>query len=146
MAVSVEPARSAGEAADREFVANRIAESNRTGEVFFGEHAQGIAECAAAMADRFFVGATLFVFGSGPHTTDAQHNSVEYVHPVLPGCRALPALSLTNDTATVMGMMHGEHALDVCSVGPVTSRSDSRMRRSTLPSSVGSRPALQRAC
>ena len=49
-----------------------------------------IAACAAAMADRFFAGATLFVFGSGPHATDAQHNSVEYVHPVLPGCRALP--------------------------------------------------------
>ena len=113
MVVSVESARAAGPAADRDFVAARIAQSNRIGERFFAEHAHAIAECAAAMADRFFAGATLFVFGSGPHTTDAQHNSVEYVHPVLPGCRALPALSLTNDMATVLGMVHGDDALDV---------------------------------
>jgi D-sedoheptulose 7-phosphate isomerase len=113
MVVTAESARGAVPAADRDYVAERIAQSNRVGEIFFAEHARAIAECAAAMADRFFAGATLFVFGSGPHTTDAQHNSVEYVHPVLPGCRALPALSLTNDTATVMGMMHGEDAHDV---------------------------------
>ncbi|HEY6470075.1 MAG TPA: SIS domain-containing protein [Candidatus Dormibacteraeota bacterium] len=113
MVVSVEFARGAGAAADRDFVASRIAQSVRVGERFFTEHANAIAGCAAAMADRFFAGATLFVFGSGPHTTDAQHNSVEYVHPVLPGCRALPALSLTNDTATVIGMVLGDDALDV---------------------------------
>ena len=62
------------------------------------------------MAERFFAGGTLFVFGSGPHATDAQHNSVEFVHPVLPGCRALPALSLTNDMATVTGMLQGDAA------------------------------------
>ena len=60
----------------------------------FERYAHAIAACAAVMADRFFAGATLLVFGSGPHATDAQHNSVEFVHPVLPGCRALPALSL----------------------------------------------------
>ncbi len=113
MVVSVKSARGAGRVADRDFVTARIEESNRVSEVFFAEHAHAIAECAAAMADRFFAGATLFVFGSGPHTTDAQHNSVEYVHPVLPGCRALPALSLTNDIATVLGMVHGDGALDV---------------------------------
>src|SRR5580693_7290760 len=113
MVVSVESARGAGAAADGDFVANRIAQSIRVGETFFTQHATAIAECAAAMADRFFAGATLFVFGSGPHTTDAQHNSVEYVHPVLPGCRALPALSLTNDTATVIGMVLGGDPLEV---------------------------------
>jgi D-sedoheptulose 7-phosphate isomerase len=113
MVVSVQSGRSTGGVADFDFVKARIAESNRVSEIFFTEHAQAIAECAAAMADRFFAGATLFVFGSGPHTTDAQHNSVEYVHPVLPGCRALPALSLTNDTATVLGMVQGDDALEV---------------------------------
>jgi D-sedoheptulose 7-phosphate isomerase len=113
MVVSVQSGRSAGGVADIDFVRARIAESNRVSEIFFTEHAQAIAKCAAAMADRFFAGATLFVFGSGPHTTDAQHNSVEYVHPVLPGCRALPALSLTNDTATVLGMVQGDDALEV---------------------------------
>lgn len=73
------------------------------GERFFAEHASAIATCAAAMADRFFAGATLLVFGSGAAVTDAQHNAVEYVHPVLPGCRALPALSLSNDVAILAG-------------------------------------------
>jgi D-sedoheptulose 7-phosphate isomerase len=112
--MSVESASVAtGTDADRIFVRERVAASNRAGEDFFTEHAGTIAGCAAAMADRFFAGATLFVFGSGPHATDAQHNSVEFVHPVLPGCRALPALSLTNDTATVTGMLQGADAHDV---------------------------------
>ena len=100
-------------ATDLEFVEARVAERLRRGEQFFGANAGGIAACAAAMADRFFAGATLLVFGDGPHATDAQHNSVEFVHPVLPGCRALPALALSNDVATVTGIMHSEAAVDV---------------------------------
>jgi D-sedoheptulose 7-phosphate isomerase len=113
MAIKAGPARSARLDADRAYVAERIVASNTIGEAFFTEHSRGIADCAAAMADRFFAGATLFVFGSGPHATDAQHNAVEYVHPVLPGCRALPALSLTNDIATVTGILQGDGAVEV---------------------------------
>ena len=113
MIVRVEPARSTALDADRALITERVAASNRAGEAFFAAHAGTIAGCAAAMADRFFAGATLFVFGSGPHATDAQHNSVEFVHPVLPGCRALPALSLTNDVATVTGMLQGDSPDDV---------------------------------
>ena len=98
---------------DLEFVAARVAERLHRGEAFFSANAEGIAACAAAMADRFFAGATLLVFGDGPHATDALHNSVEFVHPVLPGCRALPALSLSNDVATVTGLMYTEGAVDV---------------------------------
>ena len=100
-------------ATDLEFVEARVAERLRRGEAFFTANADGIAACASAMADRFFAGATLLVFGDGPHATDAQHNSVEFVHPVLPGCRALPALALSNDIATVTGIMHSEAAVDV---------------------------------
>jgi D-sedoheptulose 7-phosphate isomerase len=107
----VQSARAAG--ADLTLLAERVAASNRIGEAFFTDHAASIATCAAAMADRFFTGGSLLVFGSGPHATDAQHNSVEFVHPVLPGCRALPALSLTNDLATVTGMLQGTDAADV---------------------------------
>lgn len=77
------------------------------GEAYFRRNARAIAECASAMADRFFEGGRLLVFGGGSGTTDAQHNSVEYVHPVLP-VRALPALSLTNDGATVTGILLGD--------------------------------------
>jgi len=41
------------------------------------------------------------VFGNGAGTTDAQHVSVEFVHPVGVGKRALPALSLVSDAAAV---------------------------------------------
>ncbi len=36
-------------------------------------------------------------FGRGPYATDAQHVSVEFVHPVIVGKRALPALDLSLD-------------------------------------------------
>jgi D-sedoheptulose 7-phosphate isomerase len=113
MIVAVEPARGARLDDDRAYITERVAASNQSGEAFFTKYAETIAACAAAMADRFFAGATLFIFGSGPHATDAQHNAVEFVHPVLPGCRALPALSLVNDIATVSGMWEGDAAADV---------------------------------
>jgi len=101
------------EQADRAFLSARFDATNVAGEAFFTEHAASIAACASAMADRFHAGGSLLVFGSGPHATDAQHNSVEFVHPALPGCRALPAISLGNDIATVSGMLQSEGAVDV---------------------------------
>ena len=90
---------------DEGFLRRRFERSIEASERFFTRHAEAIAACASAMADHFFDGGKLLVLGSGISTTDAQHNSVEYVHPVLPGCRALPALSLTNDTATLTGLI-----------------------------------------
>ena len=40
------------------------------------------------------VAGKLVVFGSGAAATDAQHLAVEFVHPVIVGKRAFPALSL----------------------------------------------------
>jgi D-sedoheptulose 7-phosphate isomerase len=65
------------------------------------EHAEQIASAAHAMALRFHQGAKLVVFGTGAASTDAQHVAVEFVHPVIVGKRALPAIALTSDTATV---------------------------------------------
>lgn len=56
------------------------------------------------MAERFSRGGRLLVFGNGAGATDAQHVAVEFVHPVIVGKRALPALSLVSDAATVMGV------------------------------------------
>src|SRR5262249_31591651 len=47
------------------------------------------------MSDRFLRGGRLIAFGRGPYATDAQHVSVEFVHPVIVGKRALPALDLS---------------------------------------------------
>ena len=113
MSVQLRPDRNATVAAGRALLDERVQTSNQSGEAYFGRYAHAIAACSAAMADRFYAGGTLLVFGSGPHATDAQHNSVEFVHPVLPGCRALAALSLTNDMATVTGILQGDAAEDV---------------------------------
>ena len=66
--------------------------------------ADAIATACHAMAVRFHRGGTLIVFGTGGSSTDAQHVAVEFVHPVIVGKRALPAVSLTTDVATVTGI------------------------------------------
>jgi D-sedoheptulose 7-phosphate isomerase len=66
--------------------------------------ADAVAAACHAMAVRFHGGGKLVVFGTGGASTDAQHVAVEFVHPVIVGKRALPAISLTTDVATVTGI------------------------------------------
>jgi D-sedoheptulose 7-phosphate isomerase len=66
--------------------------------------ADAVAGACHAMAVRFHQGGKLVVFGVGASSTDAQHVAVEFVHPVIVGKRALPAISLTTDVATVTGV------------------------------------------
>jgi D-sedoheptulose 7-phosphate isomerase len=66
--------------------------------------ADAVAAACHAMAVRFHRGGRLVVFGVGGASTDAQHVAVEFVHPVIVGKRALPAISLTADVATVTGI------------------------------------------
>jgi D-sedoheptulose 7-phosphate isomerase len=66
--------------------------------------AEAVARACHAMAVRFHQGGKLVVFGTGGASTDAQHVAVEFVHPVIVGKRALPAISLTTDVATVTGI------------------------------------------
>lgn len=63
--------------------------------------ADDVARACHAMAVRFHSGGKLVVFGNGGPSTDAQHVAVEFVHPVIVGKRALPAISLTADIATL---------------------------------------------
>ncbi|MQA15257.1 MAG: SIS domain-containing protein [Pseudonocardiaceae bacterium] len=70
------------------------------------DDAGAIADTCHAMALRFHRGGTLRVFGNGAASTDAQHVSVEFVHPVIVGKRALPAVSLTADVATMTGIAY----------------------------------------
>lgn len=74
----------------------------------FAEQAEIIADACHALATRFEAGGTLLVFGNGGPSTDAQHVAVEFVHPVIMGKRALPALSLTADVATVTGVANSQ--------------------------------------
>jgi len=68
------------------------------------ESAEGIARACHAMAGRFHRGGKLLVFGNGGGATDAEHIAVEFVHPVIVGKRALPALSLAADPTVVTGI------------------------------------------
>ena len=73
----------------------RLSERNRLFEEFFAREALRLAEACREMAERFLRGGRLLAFGRGPYATDAQHVSVEFVHPVIVGKRALPALDLS---------------------------------------------------
>ncbi len=104
-----------------------------------GAEAGAIAQACADMAVRFHAGGKLVVFGNGAGATDAAHVAVEFVHPVIVGKRALPALSLSNDAAALTGLAEhhgmagiyaaqlgliadaGDIALGICGTGPVES-------------------------
>ncbi|GCE08422.1 D-sedoheptulose-7-phosphate isomerase [Dictyobacter aurantiacus] len=82
----------------------RVSQSTTVPETFFTVEAEHIAEACWSMARRFHLSGRLLAFGNGSWATDAQHVAVEFVHPVIVGKRALPALALTNDSATLSGM------------------------------------------
>jgi D-sedoheptulose 7-phosphate isomerase len=62
---------------------------------FFHHEAPRLALACREMAQRFLSGGRLLAFGRGAYATDAQHVAVEFVHPVIVGKRALPALDLS---------------------------------------------------
>jgi D-sedoheptulose 7-phosphate isomerase len=76
-------------------IEQRLLERNRVFEEFFQREAMRLAEACRQMSERFLRGGRLLAFGRGPFATDAQHVSVEFVHPVIVGKRALPALDLS---------------------------------------------------
>ena len=77
-------------------VEQQFLERNRVCEQFFSREAHRLALACREMAERFLHGGRLLAFGRGPYATDAQHVSVEFVHPVIVGKRALPALDLSS--------------------------------------------------
>ena len=82
-----------------ELVAQRSA---ATDELFEAE-AERIARLCHSMAERFSGGGRLLALGTTPQArSDARHVSVEFVHPVIVGKRALPALGLTAETGDLV--------------------------------------------
>jgi len=82
---------------------------NRICEAFFEREAARLALACRSMAERFLAGGRLLAFGRGPHLTDAQHVSVEFVHPVIVGKRALPALDLSAMFKPWLDALAGPH-------------------------------------
>lgn len=76
-------------------IGNRLLARNQVFDSFFAAEANRLAEACREMSERFLRGGRLLAFGQGPYATDAQHVSVEFVHPVIVGKRALPALDLS---------------------------------------------------
>ena len=61
-----------------------------------------IALACHAMARAFARGGTLLAYGVDAAETDAAHIAVEFMHPVIVGKRALPALAPPNDVYALM--------------------------------------------
>jgi D-sedoheptulose 7-phosphate isomerase len=67
-------------------------EANRA---FFDAEADPLARCCHRMAERFARGGRLVALGRSPIArSDVRHVAVEFVHPVIVGKRALPAIGL----------------------------------------------------
>jgi D-sedoheptulose 7-phosphate isomerase len=63
---------------------------------FFAAEAERLARLCHRMAERFARSGRLIALGSTPAgRSDARHVAVEFVHPVIVGKRALPAIALT---------------------------------------------------
>jgi D-sedoheptulose 7-phosphate isomerase len=83
-----------GEAAIERAIAARVAGAS----AFFGAESASTARCCHRMAERFASGGRLIALGADPAgRSDARHVSVEFVHPVIVGKRALPAIALSGE-------------------------------------------------
>ena len=84
-------------AAARARLDRRFALSIEVPRRFFREEADAVSRAALEMARRFARGGRLLACGDAAQASDAEHVAVEFVHPVLVGKRALPALALTGE-------------------------------------------------
>jgi D-sedoheptulose 7-phosphate isomerase len=76
-------------------VSAALDERTRAGREFFAAEAERLARLCDEMAVRFLAGGRLLAVGSaGAARSDAHHVAVEFVHPVIVGKRALPALAV----------------------------------------------------
>ena len=67
---------------------------------FFAAESERLARLCHRMAERFARRGRLLALGASPAArSDARHVAVEFVHPVIVGKRALPALAIAGDTA-----------------------------------------------
>jgi D-sedoheptulose 7-phosphate isomerase len=86
----------AAPAADR--VQALLEERTEANRQFFEAEAERLARLCHLMAERFARGGRLVAFGRSPAArSDARHVAVEFVHPVIVGKRALPAIGLAGE-------------------------------------------------
>jgi D-sedoheptulose 7-phosphate isomerase len=99
MSAGLAAARLAQLVTEREAVLSRFLETEQ----------DRLARACHAMARSFSQGGTLIPFGTGAAATDAAHVAVEFMHPVIVGKRALPALvgAAGRPGDIALGIAHG---------------------------------------
>jgi D-sedoheptulose 7-phosphate isomerase len=82
--------------------ADALAARTEANAAFFAAVADPLARLCHLMAERFARGGRLIAVGAGPAArSDARHVAVEFVHPVIVGKRALPAIGLAGEGGDV---------------------------------------------
>lgn len=85
----------------RNAIMRKVRESTSTALGFFEEHADRLIALAGTMAAAFQSDRRLFVIGNGGSSCDAEHVSVEFMHPIFEKRKPLTCISLTSQTALV---------------------------------------------
>ena len=99
-----------------ERAAAALIERNALYERFFAGEANRLAQACREMSERFLHGGRLVAFGRGPYSTDAQHVSVEFVHPVIVGTPRPGTVRLTNKPRGLV-LFRGRHRRSVPAPG-----------------------------
>jgi D-sedoheptulose 7-phosphate isomerase len=86
------PTPAARSAADE--VLARALEQRRTQTSELAAGIEVLGTACAELAERIAHGGRLFVLGSGRARADARHLALEFLHPVIVGKRAVPAIAL----------------------------------------------------
>jgi D-sedoheptulose 7-phosphate isomerase len=94
-------------------VAAGIGERQAVLTAFLEAEQDHVARLCFEMARAFHHGGTLIPFGTGAAATDAAHVAVEFMHPVIVGKRALPALAPSNDPSAASGLAQLARADDI---------------------------------
>jgi D-sedoheptulose 7-phosphate isomerase len=86
--------------------ADALAARTEANSAFFAAVADPLARLCHQMAERFARGGRLIAVGAGPAArSDARHVAVEFVHPVIVGKRALPAIGLAGEGGDVAAQL-----------------------------------------
>jgi len=79
-------------------VITALSERTEANALFFEREAERIARLCHRVAERFARGGRLIALGESPQArSDVRHVAVEFVHPVIVGKRALPAIGLSRE-------------------------------------------------
>ena len=88
--------------ATRELLEDRLEWRRAAGTAYFAAESERIARLCHRMAERFARGGRLIAAGLSPAArSDVRHVAVEFVHPVIVGKRALPALGLAGESGAL---------------------------------------------